>query len=105
MSKGGRTAGIAVFALGIVILLFVFALAYGMFTSSPDEVFSSGKSGEATAAGLGSALALVLIKVALLFVMAIAGSLIASRGIQLYLGSGEKLAGPRDERSDKAQDV
>jgi hypothetical protein len=79
----------AVFALGIVILVFVFAIAYGTFTSPASDVLGTGP-GPLTAPGLGGSLVMVLVRVLLLFVMTLAGSLIASRGIQLYLGGGER---------------
>ena len=91
MNRSGRIIGMAVFAVGIIVLLLVFGIAYAMFTSPSSELLRSGGApgSPVTAAGLGSAVVLVLVRIALLFVMTLAGSLIASRGIQLYLGSGE----------------
>jgi hypothetical protein len=88
MDRGGRAIGMVIFILGIVILLFVFAMAYAMFTAPASQVF--GATPNATATGLGSALALMLIRIGLLFIMTLAGSLIAARGIHLYLGSAER---------------
>ncbi|HUV03801.1 MAG TPA: hypothetical protein VMX94_01695 [Armatimonadota bacterium] len=92
MDKRARVVGMAVFALGVVVLLFVFGVAYTMFTSPADELLSprGGQSPSLTGAGLGNALAAALVRLVLLFVMTLAGSLIASKGIQLYLGSGER---------------
>lgn len=94
MDKGGRIAGMAVFALGVIALLFVFGIAYSMFTSPASEILRArgAVASPSDAAGLGSAIALVLVRIVLLFVMTLAGSFIAGRGIQLYLGS-ERRAG------------
>jgi hypothetical protein len=75
-----------VFILGIIVLLFVFWEAFSMFTSPAAELLPASASSNATAAGLGSSLALMIVRIGLLFVMTLAGSLIASRGILLYLG-------------------
>ena len=92
MNKGGRIVGMIVFVLGTVILLFVFYTAYGMFTSPPAEMFSytGERTSQLTVTGLGSAAVSIVVRIVLLFVMTLAGSLIAYRGIQLYLASGEQ---------------
>ena len=99
MDRRGRVTGMVVFVLGIAVLLFVFGIAYSMFTSPADKLLSPGGG---TAAGLGNALAIILAKTLLLFVMTLAGSWIAGRGIQLYLGSGEQ---PRPEGSGGPQEA
>lgn len=78
-----------VFALGIVMLLLVLWIAYGMFSTPASVFFSAGGAGKGslTAAGLGVTIAWIFVKIALLFVMTLAASLIASRGIQLYLSA------------------
>lgn len=85
MKRTGRLIGMLIFALGIAALIFVFIVAYRMFTLPSPQLFS----GPLTAAGIGSATLVVLVRVALLFVMTLAAALIASRGIHLYLGCGE----------------
>ena len=87
MTRTGRIVGMAIFALGIVSLIFVFSVAYRMFTLPSPQLFS----GPLTAAGLGSATVVVFVRIALLFIMTLAGALIASRGIHLYLGCGERV--------------
>lgn len=96
MDKGARAVGMVVFALGIGILIAVFGLAYGMFTSSPSE-FLPTPAGGVTATGLGGSVAVMFIKIGLLFVMTLAGSSIAARGIHLYIG-GKDQRGPSDDR-------
>jgi len=94
MSKRTRVAGIVAFALGIVVLIFVFAIAYSMFTSPAEELLSpkGGQNSSLTAVGLGNILVMLLVRILLLLVMTLAGSLIASRGIQLYLGASRGTA-------------
>lgn len=89
VDRKGQIIGMVVFVLGIVILLFVFGVAYGMFSSS-------GARPVVPSAGLERAVLLVLVRVTLLFVMTLAGSLIASRGIELYLGSRLRPAESRE---------
>ncbi len=91
MDRGGRTIGMVIFILGIVILLFVFGIAYSMFTAPASQVFgATPNTATITALGLGSALVVMLIRIALLLVMTIAGSLVAARGMHLYLASSER---------------
>lgn len=92
MDKSGRIAGMLVFALGIVIMLFVFKAAYNMFTLPAGDMLSiSAKPGlPSGAAGLGSAVAWIVVRIALLFIMTLAGSMIAGKGIHLYLGCTER---------------
>jgi len=94
MDRKGRAVGMAIFALGIIALIFVFSVAYRMFTLPSSQLFS----GPLTAAGLGSATIVVLVRIVLLFIMTLAGALIASRGIQLYLGCGESVTDEDEER-------
>lgn len=89
MNRGGRVLGIVVFVLGIAILIFVFGLAYSMFTAPASEVFGGSPDSPATVTSLGTSIALMVVRIGLLFVMTLAGSLVAARGIGLYLGSGE----------------
>ena len=91
MHRRGRIVGMVVFTLGIAVVLLVFVLALFMFTSPASELLPAGTPGapQATAAGLGSAVVLLIIRIALLFAMTLAGSVVAGKGIQLYLGSRE----------------
>lgn len=105
MDRTGRFIGMAVFLLGVAVLLVVFGMAYGMFTAPASKLFGgNGGSSSVTAAQLGTAVALTLIRIGLLFVMTLAGSLVASRGIHLYLGSGKLVTADADRESDEAED-
>ncbi len=74
----GRTAGIAVFIVGVLLLLTVFYLAYG-------ELVASGAlwGGSAGRSDVESAL-LVATKGLFLFLMVLVASAIANKGIGLY---------------------
>jgi len=93
MERGARKdllaqmMGLLVFVAGIAALALAFAAAYRLF-SSPGLALGHGGAGAApSAANISSAALVVLAKVGLLFIMTLAGSLIASRGIQLYFAS------------------
>jgi len=88
----GTTFGVIVFFLGIALLALVFYSAWRMFsdtglitamaTAPPGAGAAKGGGGGITAALIG-----VAIKLVALFVMSLAGSLTASKGIHLYLAS------------------
>ncbi len=99
MDRTSHIVGLIVFALGIVILLFVFATSLWLFVG-PAERLLPGADGSRlipSVSGLGSAAALMFIRIALLFIMAIAGSMIAGRGVDLYLGSRERRRGQESD--------
>ena len=79
----GRIIGLVVFAVGALMLVFVFFRAYYLFTSPPSRVAPTTMT--LTEAGLTLAA-----QIGLLFIMTLAGSLIAARGVQLYLGCPER---------------
>jgi len=84
------TLGVVTFLVGVALLLLTFKLAYGLFSIPPSIVISSTKDQSVdlgkSAANLGS----VGIRVVLLVVMGLMGSLIANRGISLFTGSRTK---------------
>lgn len=94
----GKTLGMGVFILGIVLLLVVFNIAYVEMTSfdiTPSEASSSEGSSDplAAIADLGgimdtmSRMMLVSVRLAFMFVMAYCASAIARRGSQMYRAS------------------
>lgn len=89
MDRTSRALGLFVFVLGITMLLIVFAVALWMFLGGGTHILTRTEgSGAVSSLGvLGSATAIVFVRVALLFVVALAGSLVAGRGVDLYLGS------------------
>ncbi len=79
----GRLLGLGVFLVGVLLLLFVFYLAYGQLAGGVlDQVARSGQGGP----DMGLALSLVL-KAIFLLVLGYLASGIAGRGIGLYQAS------------------
>ncbi len=88
MNKSGRAIGMIVFVLGISVLLLVLGTAYQMFAAPISSVFHPNGNTPLNAAAMGGVIAWIIVRITLLFVMMLAGSAIASRGIHLYLGCG-----------------
>ena len=90
MERGARkdilaqATGLLVFVAGIVVLVFVSVAAYRLFSAPGLALGQRGSGATPVATNLSTAALVVLGKVGLLFIMTLAGSLIASRGIQLY---------------------
>jgi hypothetical protein len=98
----GSLIGLLVFLGGIALLLFTFKLAYEMFTVPPSSALGL-QPGKAVDLGVaGSNLATAALRVGLLIVMALVGSIIASRGIHLYTDSrGHIHEPPAEEQSEE----
>lgn len=80
----GRIVGIVTFLVGVSLLFWTFQLAYQMF-SVPQPVQLGMKEGQAVdLPKAGQALVGVFVRILLLLVMAILGSVIANRGVKLY---------------------
>lgn len=75
------------FASGMVALAVVFTLAAIAFTRLPAEIADAKRVAEQ---GLGRILASAAAKAVFLLVMTYAGSLFASRGLELYQAAGRK---------------
>ena len=87
----GRIVGMLVFLLGVVSLLFVFFWAYKLFNASPVQAlglnFTGDPKRDPPLQKIGVQFAWLLIKFLALFIMSIAGSLIANKGINLYFSA------------------
>ena len=94
----GRIIGMIVFLLGVVLLVMVFNIAYGLFHTAPDAVlglnFTGNPKTDPTATAIASRFGVLLINIVYLFIMAIAGSLVAQSGIKLYFSA---VKGPTPE--------
>jgi hypothetical protein len=87
-SRAARIVGMLTFVAGVVILAFVFFRAYALFSAPPAGMAGSAAAGPTTG-NLATAGMSLLARIGLLFIMTLAGSLIASRGVQLYIGRPE----------------
>ncbi|UCC67541.1 MAG: hypothetical protein JSV79_10490 [Armatimonadota bacterium] len=80
-NRAGRRVGALIFAVGLIMLVVVFALAAAAFQQIPAAL---GADEAGSGPGLGSALAAIGARAAFLLVMAYASSLLASKGLDLY---------------------
>ena len=85
--RTGRVSGIAVFALGVLMLVFVFYLAY------LELVASGALAGTAGGRSAGDMALFVGAKGLFLFVLGFVASAIANKGIALYQAAGGQDAG------------
>ena len=85
----GRLLAVLVLLVGIAALVFVFITAVHLFQSPVPGLGLPVPNGQPPPTGLniGVALALLFSRLAILTLMILAGSLIASKGIHLYLGA------------------
>lgn len=91
-----RILGILVFLAGVALIAYVFWSANTLFHQAPPEVPAVAAKAAATNAGvapsaameLGRSLVDYLKQLLTLFLMCVAGSLIASRGVHLYFSAG-----------------
>jgi hypothetical protein len=80
----GSVLGVLTFLGGVALMLLVFGLARDMFNTPPREALGL-KPGEAIDLNLvGPTLVNIVIRIVLLIVMGLVGSLIANRGISLF---------------------
>lgn len=84
----GRIIGLLVFFVGVGLLLVVFKLAYGLFAASPATALGIQITGDPKhdpgVALIGQAFGYLLVKILLLFMMSVAASFVAQKGINLF---------------------
>lgn len=79
----GVVLGIVTFVVGLGLLIFTFQHAAAMFAVSARETLGDGKD----VTELGKSFGHVLLRIGLLLVMSVVGSIIAGQGIRLYLAA------------------
>ena len=84
-----RIIGLIVFALGIAILVVSFAMAYKLFTSAEIAAAAAQPGGPSATVNLSRSALYSIISIGALFIMVLAGSVIAGRGVQMYF-AGER---------------
>ena len=82
----GVGLGILTFLLGLGLLIFTFQHASAMFAVSARETLGDGKD----VTELGKSFGHVLLRIGLLLVMSVVGSIIAGQGVRLYLAARAK---------------
>lgn len=85
----GSLFGLLTFLTGIALLLLTFSLAYRLFGTPPETVFGPRQGEALDLARAGQSLFGVVWRIAMLLVMVVVGSVVANRGIRLYLASRE----------------
>jgi len=83
----GKVIGILTFLGGIALLVLTFKLAFDMFQVPPDQALHLEKGKVLDVAVAGQSFGVLLLRVLLLIVMGLVGSLVANRGIKLYTES------------------
>lgn len=83
----GSVVGFLVFLGGVALMLLVFRMAYGMFNTPPREALGLRDGQAIEVQNVGPNLVWVVVRILLLLVMGIAGSLVANRGISMYTAS------------------
>ena len=87
----GRVVGMLVFLLGVSLLVFVFMHAFRLFSLTPADAlglrFTGDPKKDPLLAQIGSQFGWLLLRIAFLFVMALAASFISQRGINLYFSA------------------
>ncbi len=80
----GKALGILTFLGGVALLVITFRLAYDMFMVPPEQALHLEKGKVLDVAVAGQSFGVLLLRVLLLIVMGLMGSLVANRGIKLY---------------------
>jgi cytochrome b561 len=94
-----------VFLGGVLLLLLVFRLAYGMFTVTPHDALGLAPGQPIQLEDAGARLVSLVLRVLLLVVMGIVGSLIANRGISLYTASRPVPLAQEEEEIERERQV
>lgn len=87
----GRVLGAITFLIGIGLLGLVFYEAHGLFRTSSAQalglVFTGNPKLDPTAMQVAAQFGWLILRIAVMFIMAIAGSLISQKGINLYFSA------------------
>lgn len=89
--------GVIVFLAGVALLAFTFKLAYDMFMVPPQDALGIKPKQPIDLGMAGQSFVGLIVKVLMLIVMGLMGSLIANRGVTLFAGS-RPTAGPAAKR-------
>ena len=87
----GRLIGMLVFLVGVGMLIWVFSIAYALFTSSSAAALGMHITGDPKkdpgVALIGTNFGWLLFRIAFLFIMSLSGSFISQKGINLYFSA------------------
>ncbi len=82
--QGNSPVGLLVFLCGVILIGFAFKLAYEMFLVPPSVQIGSTPDEPLKIESVIQSMSAIFIKILLLVVMSLIGSLVATRGIKLY---------------------
>ena len=97
----GSVLGLLTFLGGIGLLLLTFRLAYEMFEIPPSDALNIGQAKVLNPATVGNSLTVIIVRILLLLIMGVVGSLIANRGITLFTHS-RGIHVPKEKKEDPA---
>jgi|CXWL01.1.fsa_nt_gi hypothetical protein len=99
----GMLLGFLTFVSGICLLLFTFKLAFELFSVPPEQAVGIAKDKAVDFAQAGQSLVAVLVRIVLLLVMAGVGSMIANRGIKLYVSARAMVMPTSEPQPEKTE--
>jgi len=81
------------------LLLLTFRLAYDMFEVPPRDALNIGQEKVLNPASVGNSLTVIIVRIVLLLIMGVVGSLIANRGVSLFTHS-RGIHIPKEKKSE-----
>lgn len=87
--------GLLTFLAGVALLLFVFKLAYDLFSVAPETAMGLNRGETLDLNQAILRIGTIVIRVIMLLVMAILGGAVANRGIKMFTESGGRAAAAR----------
>lgn len=100
--RWAAVVALTTFIMGVAAIALTFWLAFSLFRTAPDKVLGLQRETPLDVDVAGRSGMRLLYQIAFLIVMALSGSLIASRGIRLYATSrGTPSAQPRRPKRDR----
>lgn len=88
-----RILGVLVCLVGVVLIVLVFQKALELFSAKPSDAlgitFTSDPKKDPSGAAIGVAFGWLILRLFCLFLMALAGSLISQRGVNLYFSANQ----------------
>ncbi len=96
----GTIIGLVVFLVGVGLIVATFASAKEMFAVEPGSAIGINQGETLNINRVTASMAGVLVKIVLLVVMSAIGSVVASRGIKLYVQAGGVVQSKADDEKD-----
>lgn len=94
----GRIIALFTFLAGVALLVFVAVTAYSFFTQSTAVLPPANDTTTPAATRLGESAIRIFVQIALLFILTIVGSVLASKGIHLYsIATGNNMISSRNK--------